>query len=107
MAKLDGLDRLLDDAQAGPLTALLVKADRTSDEIGTYRIDRSTASLLHRFAEPKPYAQFRDEAAASIRCHGRTGRGGRFGLCAKRCNGNLFQREPHQIISASNNNNFY
>ena len=65
IARIDGLDRLLDAAQAGALTALLVKADPVSDEIATYRIDRSTASQLQRFAAPKAYAQFHAEAAAS------------------------------------------
>jgi hypothetical protein len=64
MAKVDGLDRLLDHIEAGPLTSLLVKADLVSDEIATYCIDRSTASLLHLFAEPKTYAQFRAAASA-------------------------------------------
>lgn len=65
MAKIDGADRLLADAEAGALTSLLVRADAETDEIATYRIDRSTASLLRRFAEPKPYATFRAEAAGS------------------------------------------
>jgi len=61
-AKLDGCTSLLDDAQAGVRTALLIKADAATDEIATYRIDGTTASLLQLFTGPKAYAQFRDEA---------------------------------------------
>lgn len=61
MSKIVGADRLLDDAEAGPLAALLIKADASTDEIATYRIDRTTASILLRFAEPKSYAAFHAE----------------------------------------------
>jgi radical SAM superfamily enzyme YgiQ (UPF0313 family) len=55
---------LLDARQIGPLGFLLVKADAGIDEIATFKLDRSIATLLCRFERPKTYAQFRREHRA-------------------------------------------
>ena len=55
---------LLDERQIGPLGFLLVKADAGIDEIATFKLDRSIATLLCGFERPKTYAQFRREHLA-------------------------------------------
>jgi hypothetical protein len=58
------MSSLLDELQACPRGSLLVTANAVSDEIATYRIDRTTAECLGAFARPKTYAEFRGEGHA-------------------------------------------
>lgn len=61
LKRVEGRDTLLSDEEAGPRTALLVKADFATDEIASFTIDAATARMLRRFSAPKRYRAFRSE----------------------------------------------